>query len=99
MKHCPQCHREYEDDSLRFCLEDGIQLTWPDGPATAEPTMVLPAKQPGPTTISRVARPDVPSVPSPASPDTAADRIAPTQASISSTPPSTQIVRIVVATL
>jgi hypothetical protein len=26
MKQCPQCHRLYEDDSLRFCLDDGTPL-------------------------------------------------------------------------
>ena len=26
MKHCPQCDRTYDDDSLRFCLEDGALL-------------------------------------------------------------------------
>jgi TonB family protein len=26
MKTCPQCHKEYEDN-LRFCLEDGAELT------------------------------------------------------------------------
>lgn len=27
MKSCPTCKRTYEDDSLRFCLEDGAHLT------------------------------------------------------------------------
>lgn len=26
MKRCPKCNREYKDDSLRFCLEDGTPL-------------------------------------------------------------------------
>ena len=26
MKQCPQCSRDYEDDSLRFCLDDGAVL-------------------------------------------------------------------------
>ena len=26
MKSCPACHRQYADDSLRFCLEDGTAL-------------------------------------------------------------------------
>ena len=26
MKHCPTCQREYADDTLRFCLEDGTAL-------------------------------------------------------------------------
>ena len=24
MKRCPKCNRKYEDDTLRFCLEDGV---------------------------------------------------------------------------
>src|SRR4051812_21558051 len=27
MKRCPKCNRQYKDDSLRFCLEDGNPLT------------------------------------------------------------------------
>jgi hypothetical protein len=26
MKTCPKCHRDYRDDTLRFCLEDGVPL-------------------------------------------------------------------------
>lgn len=26
MKQCPKCYRLYEDDSLRFCLDDGTSL-------------------------------------------------------------------------
>lgn len=26
MKKCPQCGRDYNDDSLRFCLDDGSEL-------------------------------------------------------------------------
>lgn len=53
MKRCPQCHRTYVDDTLRFCLDDGVLLaaaTQTDddqrGPVTQRvdppPTMVLP---------------------------------------------------------
>jgi hypothetical protein len=67
MKYCPECKREYEDDSLRFCLEDGTRLTREDvSPTIAGPTMVLPANEAGPTTISRVARPNVPAPSAPA---------------------------------
>jgi hypothetical protein len=27
MKRCPQCHRTYTDDTLRFCLDDGVLLS------------------------------------------------------------------------
>jgi len=54
MKRCPECRRDYHDDSLLYCLEDGAALIQgsvpsPDEPATAimglptEPqTKVLP---------------------------------------------------------
>ncbi len=40
MKRCPECRRDYYDDSLLFCLEDGVALvqgavSTPDEPATA----------------------------------------------------------------
>ena len=38
MKRCPECRRDYYDDTLSFCLEDGAELLHgvPDGePATA----------------------------------------------------------------
>ncbi len=47
MKRCPECRRDYYDDTLSFCLDDGSQLL--DGPASGlivlgEPeTAILPA--------------------------------------------------------
>jgi TolB-like protein/Flp pilus assembly protein TadD len=37
MKRCPECRRDYYDDTLSFCLEDGAALVSgvPDEPATA----------------------------------------------------------------
>lgn len=39
MKRCPQCARNYNDDSLSFCLDDGSELlfgpSYTDEPATA----------------------------------------------------------------
>src|SRR3954469_2513798 len=40
MKRCPECRRDYRDDSLLYCLEDGASLIQgsvpsPDEPATA----------------------------------------------------------------
>src|SRR6476619_7298071 len=39
MKRCPQCARDYNDDSLSFCLDDGSELLFGpsamDEPATA----------------------------------------------------------------
>lgn len=42
MKRCPECRRDYYDDTLSFCLDDGTPLV--DGAATAElATAILPA--------------------------------------------------------
>jgi len=61
MKQCPKCKHEYDDDSLRFCLEDGTPLARPDvSPKSAEPTAVMPRNEPPQTTIAQPARPDVP---------------------------------------
>jgi hypothetical protein len=61
MKQCPKCKHEYDDDSLRFCLEDGTPLSRPDvSPKSAEPTAVLPRNEPPLTTIAQPARPDAP---------------------------------------
>ena len=40
MKRCPECRRDYYDDTLSFCLDDGMQLL--DGPASrlSEPRAV-----------------------------------------------------------
>ncbi|MGB5015483.1 MAG: hypothetical protein WBO68_15790 [Pyrinomonadaceae bacterium] len=40
MKRCPECRRDYYDDTLLYCLEDGNALVQgsvpsPDEPATA----------------------------------------------------------------
>ena len=44
MKRCPECRRDYYDDSLIYCLDDGARLLEgpaPDGP----PTAVMPSAQ------------------------------------------------------
>jgi hypothetical protein len=47
MKRCPECRRDYLDDTLSFCLEDGMPLV--HGVSPEEPaTVILPAtEQPG----------------------------------------------------
>ena len=43
MKRCPQCGRDYNDDSLSFCLDDGSELLFgpaPGGPSSERGTMV-----------------------------------------------------------
>lgn len=55
MKTCPKCHRTYDDETLRFCLEDGSPL-FDQRDSEAPATEILPArgtptlKSSGPTT-------------------------------------------------
>jgi len=42
MKRCPKCNRQYKDDTLRFCLEDGTSLSSVTRDADAPPTEILP---------------------------------------------------------
>jgi hypothetical protein len=46
MKRCPKCNRQYKDDTLRFCLEDGTPLTSIKTGADAPPTEILPPPVP-----------------------------------------------------
>ena len=57
MKRCPKCNRNYTDDSLRFCLEDGTALVAPARDAEPPPTEVLPRP---PETYQR-SEPTIPS--------------------------------------
>src|SRR6187401_3138350 len=34
MKRCPECRRDYTDETLNFCLDDGATLL--DGPASGD---------------------------------------------------------------
>jgi hypothetical protein len=45
MKRCPSCNRNYTDDTLRFCLEDGTPLVVPAEHSTA-PTVMMPVEPP-----------------------------------------------------
>ena len=38
MKRCPECRRDYNDDSMSFCLDDGSELLF--GPAVSVPPAV-----------------------------------------------------------
>lgn len=57
MKRCPKCKRKYDDDTLRFCLEDGTPL-FDARDSGAPATEILPArasptlKSSGPTVSS-----------------------------------------------
>jgi hypothetical protein len=67
MKRCPKCQRSYDDDTLRFCLEDGAVLTGPSTRASEPPpTEIMPErgaptlKVSGPTSPSFPRSPDQP---------------------------------------
>ena len=49
MRRCPECDREYWDETLRFCLEDGASLVSADEPTTA----ILSADVPSGETATR----------------------------------------------
>ena len=67
MKRCPKCKRKYDDDSLRFCLEDGTPL-FDARESEAPATEILPGrgsptlKSSGPTVPSFRGSDPVPSV-------------------------------------
>ena len=60
MKHCPQCNREYADDTLRFCLEDGTSLVAPRTRVEPPPTEILPAQS---RLTDRSSEPTLPAYP------------------------------------
>ena len=62
MKRCPECRRDYYDDSLAYCLDDGSVLV--DGPSTSD--------EPATAIISKVTEPQTRVLPTTAEP-TAAD--------------------------
>jgi len=49
MKRCPECEREYYDETLNYCLEDGASLVDTDEPLTA----ILSTDVPGSETATR----------------------------------------------
>src|SRR5258708_2164131 len=44
MKRCPECRRDYYDDSLLYCLDDGSELL--EGPSAEEPPTLIISKEP-----------------------------------------------------
>jgi len=58
MKRCPECKRDYADDSLRFCLEDGTPLVAPRTSVEPPPTEILPAR-PRPRPTERSSEPTI----------------------------------------
>jgi hypothetical protein len=68
MKRCPSCNRNYTDDTLRFCLEDGTPLT--QAPLD-EPTITTPPAEPPATVVYGAPVPPIPAPYVPTPPATA----------------------------
>ncbi|MFL6468996.1 MAG: hypothetical protein ACJ72Z_13645 [Pyrinomonadaceae bacterium] len=51
MKRCPQCRRDYTDETLNFCLDDGAALL--DGPASADEMSTAILSEPSVAVTSR----------------------------------------------
>ena len=60
MKRCPQCNREYADDTLKFCLEDGTSLVALRTRSEPLPTEILPAQS---RLTDRSSEPTLPAYP------------------------------------
>src|SRR4051812_18050549 len=41
MKRCPQCNRNYTDDALSFCLDDGAPLVSATAPSSFDPSATV----------------------------------------------------------
>ena len=59
MKRCPSCNRNYADETLLYCLEDGTPLV---ADQTTAPTLMMPAEPP-PTIAYDTARVTAPTAP------------------------------------
>ena len=64
MKRCPECRRDYYDDTLFFCLDDGYKLL--DGPASsnAEKTAILSSFSGLPEAATMIHHSSAPGAPS-----------------------------------
>lgn len=72
MKHCPKCNRRYQDDSLRFCLDDGSVLTSTTSGREAPATEILPR-------VPETQKSSLPTIPSyPAAPRVSEETVRPT---------------------
>ncbi len=59
MKRCPACSRVYDNESMRFCLDDGTALVEKLADTVAPATLVLPAFPNNVPTIKEAFRPDI----------------------------------------
>jgi hypothetical protein len=71
MKVCPQCQRNYTDDALSFCLDDGSPLVSASAPSSFDPSATVQYPQsretsPPPTMMYQPGQPPPSSTPPPA---------------------------------
>jgi hypothetical protein len=71
MKVCPQCQRNYADDALSFCLDDGSPLVTASAPSSFDPSATVQYPQsretsPPPTMMYQPGQPPPSSTPPPA---------------------------------
>jgi len=74
MKSCPTCNRVYDDDSLRFCLDDGTNLVNESPAEPAPTTLILPGAEDPVPTMKQAVPPDVPPLYTRPGPTTASPR-------------------------
>src|SRR5215207_7522039 len=53
MKRCPECRRDYTDETLNFCLDDGTALL--DGPASLDESATAILSDPSVSTGAQFA--------------------------------------------
>jgi len=62
MKRCPTCSRVYDEDALRFCLDDGGNLIEMSSGEAIPPTLVMPASAEPIPTIQQAFQPVAPPI-------------------------------------
>lgn len=62
MKRCPTCSRVYDEDALRFCLDDGGNLIEMSSGEAIPPTLVMPASAEPIPTIQQAFPPVAPPI-------------------------------------
>lgn len=90
MSSCPTCNREYSDETMRFCLDDGTQLvqtgstrgadaTWQLPDSVIPPATIRSTKPPAEqrATVPAFGEPELPPAPAPTAGQPAAPRRSP----------------------
>ena len=62
IKRCPACSRVYDDENMRYCLDDGVSLVDKRTGPNDTPTVALPPPAINVPTMKQAFRPEVPAV-------------------------------------